>query len=592
MNSRTGGIEQFSWAVRIPAADRQIETPAVVVMAGDCSRGSVTHRPHGPAPEISDTLLAELRDDLLSRRIVRGLRKLDSCSALVEGWDPLRKNAAPFLSCLAQWVELGFGRRDPELVGRLHASFGREARCRLPLADYVHVRLVDGMLGMTGDPRSALVHFDAVLALAADLNEWGPLLTAHYWKTRCLRRLGEYEDALAHLMKARELAIEHRQGTMAAVVRLLESSVHLRKERLKEATVALEEAQPVLAATDDYVALGTIESTHGRILRRQGRLGEALQRFEWSVEHFEKVEPAYPKLAHALVNLASTQRLIAVQVRRKLDSDAAERRKTSAPPAASRQPLREKLHQLQEDALSNLNRAWRIFDCEGNDRGRAAVRLNRGFLCLDREQLDCAAQDGAAAFTYSQNTQDFVMMARSRTLQCIVENARVEGGMDDLVDPGRHAQAAHDYARDALELSSRAQDRRTLGHAYTWYGLTLANDFFNARESAQEALNQAEAYIDPEPFPQRAGDPVWEDLQTLKSRLLKRGDMNALLLQWSNGQVGRKKFRQLEQEFAEMVIPRVWELEGRKVSRVATRLSISRNKVRQVLGRLGLQHDD
>ena len=48
-----------------------------------------------------------------------------------------------------------------------------------------------------------------------------------------------------------------------------------------------------------------------------------------------------------------------------------------------------------------------------------------------------------------------------------------------------------------------------------------------------------------------------------------------------------RAFQQVAEEFAELVIPKVWEREGRKVSRVATRLSISPKKVRRILDRAG-----
>jgi len=44
----------------------------------------------------------------------------------------------------------------------------------------------------------------------------------------------------------------------------------------------------------------------------------------------------------------------------------------------------------------------------------------------------------------------------------------------------------------------------------------------------------------------------------------------------------------MTEEFAEMIIPKVWEREGRKVSRVATRLSVSPKKVRRILKQAGL----
>jgi hypothetical protein len=44
----------------------------------------------------------------------------------------------------------------------------------------------------------------------------------------------------------------------------------------------------------------------------------------------------------------------------------------------------------------------------------------------------------------------------------------------------------------------------------------------------------------------------------------------------------------LEEDFADLVIPKAWEQENQKISRVASRLSISPRKVRRVLARLGL----
>jgi DNA-binding NtrC family response regulator len=52
--------------------------------------------------------------------------------------------------------------------------------------------------------------------------------------------------------------------------------------------------------------------------------------------------------------------------------------------------------------------------------------------------------------------------------------------------------------------------------------------------------------------------------------------------------IGDKTFQQVAEEFAEIVIPKVWAREGKKVSRVADRLSISPKKVRRILRNAGL----
>jgi len=57
---------------------------------------------------------------------------------------------------------------------------------------------------------------------------------------------------------------------------------------------------------------------------------------------------------------------------------------------------------------------------------------------------------------------------------------------------------------------------------------------------------------------------------------------------WSAGIVENKTFQEMTEEFARIVIPRVWEREGRKVSRVAEKLSISPKKVRRILHAAGV----
>ena len=73
----------------------------------------------------------------------------------------------------------------------------------------------------------------------------------------------------------------------------------------------------------------------------------------------------------------------------------------------------------------------------------------------------------------------------------------------------------------------------------------------------------------------------------MQSRILNKGSIDPNLKAWSLGAVGDKTFQQITEEFAEIVIPRVWEREGKKVSRVAARLSISPKKVRRILERVG-----
>jgi len=69
---------------------------------------------------------------------------------------------------------------------------------------------------------------------------------------------------------------------------------------------------------------------------------------------------------------------------------------------------------------------------------------------------------------------------------------------------------------------------------------------------------------------------------------LRASGINETLRAWSEGLIGDKTFQQVAEEFAEIVIPKVWAREGKKISRVAERLSISPKKVRRILRNAGL----
>ena len=71
-----------------------------------------------------------------------------------------------------------------------------------------------------------------------------------------------------------------------------------------------------------------------------------------------------------------------------------------------------------------------------------------------------AEAQGASAYALGEEKDDAILMARARILQCMVENAKLEEGIEE--DPRRHAQAALDYIRDATNLARATENRRLL----------------------------------------------------------------------------------------------------------------------------------
>jgi DNA-binding NtrC family response regulator len=131
-------------------------------------------------------------------------------------------------------------------------------------------------------------------------------------------------------------------------------------------------------------------------------------------------------------------------------------------------------------------------------------------------------------------------------------------------------------------LARHTQNRRLLAHTHVWQGLTYCNRFFDDPDAARRCYDQAVTLTKGDHT-----DSAWEDLQTLKANVVRSGSVNPTLRAWSQGSVGDKTFQQISEEFAELIIPKVWEREGRKISRVAARLSVSPKKVRRILSRVG-----
>jgi tetratricopeptide (TPR) repeat protein len=539
-----------------------------------------------PEPcEITDDFLAQLKEDLVCRRVGRGMARLQDRQCLFLSFDPDDKNAARFAGYLAEWVDIGFQR--PALVKEVVSRFSRSVRSRLALREYVYLRLAEGMIAMTGEAKDeAIRHLDFVLGLEEQTDDKELLAIANFWKGRCLRMKGEYDQALTYAVKGRQLAMDLGHEPMAAVMRVLESWLFFQKGNVKQALKILQEAEAVLSKTDDYLTLGNIYSSYGRITRRQGRYQHAIEHFTAAIAQYRQRDPRHRNIARTLSHLAFVKRLIALQLRRKIDAAAARRRKAATKgrtnESVNKLQQRDRFEQLREEALAELAEAAAIYEEYQNHHGLGTVHLNYGYLHLDSGDLELADSEAKRAFGLGEEKNDHILMARARLLDCMIENAHVEEEIGESAEPASHARRAQDCAQEAIELARHTQNRRLLADAHIWQGLTYCGRFFDDPESARRSYDEAITLSRGNP-----ADGTWEDLETLKTRILRAGRVNPLLRAWSQGSVGDKTFQQISEEFAELIIPKVWEREGRKVSRVATRLSMSPKKIRRILSRVG-----
>src|SRR4051812_14888165 len=173
-------------------------------------------------PAACPDLLTGLREDLGLRRIGSGQSRLDEYWAggrRLAADDP---EAASILCYVAQWVDAGW--RDIDVVQEGLRNFPHGHRAHLPLVDFVHVLMAEGMVWVHEElVQRALENFRLVLSLKAEIADPQLLSLAHFWTSRCHRKAGEYDVALSHAGEGYRFASAAGMEPMAAAMRVAES---------------------------------------------------------------------------------------------------------------------------------------------------------------------------------------------------------------------------------------------------------------------------------------------------------------------------------------------------------------------------------
>lgn len=528
-----------------------------------------------------DTQIAhKLETALRLCRIGDGIALLKCAQEEIGQLHPGIPEAARILLLYAQWIDAGFG--DYRLLLPILDQFSPSCRRKLPFGDYVRLRMVSAFADLgRGELDTAIDTLGSLLGICRDLD---PELEAlvHFWKGRAHRKNGEYETALKHMVSARERARENDRF-FAALVEIQQSWLKFQKGETREAAQLLNHAESVLQSSDHYVALANIESARGRIVRRSGQYAEALKHFAKAVEMYARRDANHVNLARTLVNAAYVRRLQALEIRKRIDAEARSGQDRSGKhTAGSRQTPFHRYQKICHDAVQDLSQARAIYVQHGNSDGIGKVSLNLGFLHLDQGDIESAEREAGEAYRLGVEQKDRILMARARMLGAAIENAHVEEQTGDSADIGSHANRAKQFSEEALTLAHGTQNRRLLAGACIARGTTAANDFFQDWETARAFAAEATDLVGPS-----ERDHLVEDLASLKSRIVRASGINDVLRSWSEGLVGNKTFQQVVEEFAEIVIPKVWIRQDRKISRVAASLSISPKKVRRILRNSG-----
>lgn len=560
----------------------------------EIARGKTDTNPQGPQEDMSAPYgkdldrhwFVKLVDCLRRRSINEGMRLLDQTEPVWRALKPNDKYGSEVLLMLAQWIDVGF--RDPHLLRRHLDSFTVSEREELGVFAYVRVRMAEGFYCLSiNDADGAIRILDSLLQLEELFMDNSLRALANLWKGRAHRKRADYEKAHEHIRAARDVANElSGSEALLAIITIQQAWLVFQQGDSISALQMLAEAQEVLANTDHWIALGNIESARGRIVRRQGDYAGSVFHFEKAVALYEINHAKHPNLARTFLNLSFVKRLLASQLKKHIDDTVSGRDKKnqSSPGEGSRlRGMHQQYQELYRSAIVQLERAKKIYSFCHDPGGLGSALLNAGHLHLDVGDLTLAAQEASQAHEISIRSNDSVLRARVCTLLGMIENARVEEMLGNTHDTPLYARLAKQHCVEALELAKSTENKRVLLNAYVALGETAANRFFRDYELAQRCVDDASAFLE-------LGDADYavEELNALKVKLLRIVGIDDTLRAWSQGIITGKSFQEVTEQFAQIVVPRVWIREERKISRVAKKLSMSPQKVRRLVKLSGL----
>jgi tetratricopeptide (TPR) repeat protein len=525
----------------------------------------------------------QLVDCLRRRSIAEGIKLLDQAEPVWEALEPSDKHGSEVLLMLAQWVDVGY--RDPQLIRRRLDQLTGFAREELSMFAYVRVRMTEAFYALsTNDAAGAVQILDGLLRLEDVFLDGDLRAFANLWKGRAHRKKADYVKAHEHLGIALEIAnsLPGSEGLLA-IIKIQLAWIIFQHGDGACALQMLSEAEEVLKQTDHWIALGNIESARGRIVRRHGDYAGSVVHFERAVALYEISHPNHPNLARAVTNLGFVKRLLASQLKKHIDVTASRREKKGPRDPAGVSRLREFHQQYQElyrSAIAELERAKEIYTLLGDHIGLGSALVNAGHLHLDVGDLALATQEASQVLAITEVIHNLLLRSRACTLMGMIENARVEELLGRVQDIPTYASLAKQHCLEALRLAQSTENKRVILNAYVALGETAANNFFHDYELAQRCVDSASGLLEPED-----ADYAVDELNTLKAKLLNAVGIEDTLRAWSQGIITGKTFQEVTEQFAELVVPRVWLREECKISRVAKKLSMSPQKVRRLVKR-------
>jgi len=512
-------------------------------------------------PQFSSRLEAFVQ----SRNIREGFALLDEVRGKLKSdtkW--LGPSLIPFALCVAQWMDLGY--HDHTIFDFVSERLPKR-HSKMAFLDVMRLNLIEAYSCFSGeDPDRAISLLEQTAIAGAELMPEYLVFLTHFWKGRAHRKKGDYKNAALHNHAAQTSAERLENPKLVAVTRIHESWLVFQNGDVKQAMQLLDDAERELKPIGHALSLGNIASARGRFVRRSGKYREALEHFESAIEFYKKDFSHHPNCARAMVNAAYVRRLMALDLR------------SGANRGQAHGSVNSKYLKLTREALELLERAREVYAKHRHLAGLGSVLVNAGYLHLESGDIDKASIEADQAVKLGDEKKDLILMTRARNLQSAVNRVKSEEQLDGNDDIHTCTRLAIEFSEEAIELAKKTQNRRLLAEAYITRGLASLDEQSRDLEVARHCASEVATLLS-----DGDRDHLFKELGELKEKILRCVGVEDTLRRWSEGQIGRKTFQQVQEEFAELVIPRVWENLGRNVSRVSAQLSISPKKVRRLI---------
>ncbi len=517
-----------------------------------------------PTHPSSSTLLNQLEEAILERNIEGGFPPPTPIPTSPPASRPASRQPS-LLLCLAQWVDLGY--RDLALLEQCRARFPQTNIADLRFIDALKWKLTEAFQCLaTENVDEAVASLEAVLRAGDSVL---PLISASLPISGKAAPIVKRGDTNSRFNTSPPRVKRRRPPTLPAsspAPKSMRAGCSSKRENAAAPCSLSTRPKNQLKSTNHALSLGNIESARGRFVRRSGDYAKALAHFERAIAIYSTSFPNHPNCARALVNAAYVKGLIAQQMQTKIGN------------APAKGAAHDRYLSIFREALDLLARAGEIYTFSHHQTGLGAVFVNSGHLHLESGNLDQAAAEAEKAYSLGQEKHDQILMARARILESAIELALADEELGDHPDANLHAALAIDYAEEAIELGTHTQNKRLLAEAYLMRGSAAADERFQDWETARTYAGKAAELLGKDDR-----DHLLKELSALKAKIFRVTGIDQTLRDWSNGQLGTKTFQQIQEEFAEIVIPKVWLNQGRNVTRVARQLSISPKKIRRIL---------